>query len=246
MKEVHIPDIGIVRLNKHGKARKHFNIRVSQDGSVEVSIPPGESYRNARTMIISIKDKILRSKQKIKKQKAKITDKRTVFHLETTFYTRGYRVKIIRKKSSMASYYLHPHHDKLLIVEVPSQVKIENKEIQAFIRKAIEHLWRYEAKTYIPGRVHALATQHDLHYSGVGITGAHTRWGSCSSTNKLNFSLHLMMLPDKLIDYVILHELAHTVHKNHSKDFYGLLETLSGGKHQENKQKLKSYHIGMY
>ncbi|MGC9330369.1 MAG: M48 family metallopeptidase [Bacteroidales bacterium] len=242
MKEIHIPDIGIVRLNKHGRARKYFNIRVSEDGSVEVSIPPGQSYRDARAMIISIKDKILVSKQKIKQQIQNVT----VFRPGIDFQTRGYRLNIIRKNTTTASYYFHPKNDKLLVVEVPSQLAVENKDIQDFIRKAIEHLWRYEAKLYIPGRVHTLATQHSLHYSSVGITGARTRWGSCSSTNKLHFSLHLMMLPDELIDYIILHELAHTVHKNHSKDFYGLLETLSGGKHQEYRQKLKSYRIGVY
>jgi predicted metal-dependent hydrolase len=131
-------------------------------------------------------------------------------------------------------------------VEIPSQRYIENEQIQGFIRKAIENIWRYEAKGYIPHRVNILASEHNLSFSGVSITSARKRWGSCSSTNKLNFSLHIMMLPNELIDYIILHELAHTVHKNHSKDFHGLLETLSGGKPQECRQKLKSFQIGVY
>jgi len=246
VKEVHIPDIGIVRLNKQGRARKNFNIRVSEDGVVDVSIPPGHSYREARSVVVSIKDKILKSKHEVKKKKESLKNNLTVFRPGTHFHTRGYCVKIIQKNTSVASYYLHPRYDKLLMVEVPSQPEIENKEIQDFIRKAIEHLWRFEAKRYIPERVNVLASEHNLQYSGVGITSAHTRWGSCSSANKLNFSLHVMMLPDDLIDYIILHELAHTVHKNHSRDFHVLLDKLSRGKHKEYHKALKFYRIGVY
>ncbi|MDA3819876.1 MAG: DUF45 domain-containing protein, partial [Candidatus Delongbacteria bacterium] len=102
MKKIHIPDIGVVRLNKHGRARKNFNIRISEDGTVDVSIPPGQSYRDARAMVISIKDKIRKSRQTIKQQKLKST----FFRPGTDFQTRGYRLNIIRKHTSTASYYL--------------------------------------------------------------------------------------------------------------------------------------------
>ena len=56
-----------------------------------------------------------------------------------------------------------------------------------------------------------------------GITAARTRFGSCSAADSINFSCFLVLYPQQCIDYVILHELCHTVHRNHSRAFYGLL-----------------------
>ena len=56
--------------------------------------------------------------------------------------------------------------------------------------------------------------------TGVKITGAKTRFGSCSAKNSLCFSLYLMAYPDAAVDYVVVHELAHIRHKNHSPAFY--------------------------
>ena len=61
-------------------------------------------------------------------------------------------------------------------------------------------------------------------YTGIKITSAKTRYGSCSAKNSLCFSLYLMQKPLYAVDYVIVHELAHTVHHNHGKDFYKLIE----------------------
>ena len=56
--------------------------------------------------------------------------------------------------------------------------------------------------------------------TGIKITSAKTRFGSCSSKNSLCFSLYLMAYPDRAIDYVVVHELAHIRQKNHSPAFY--------------------------
>jgi predicted metal-dependent hydrolase len=60
-------------------------------------------------------------------------------------------------------------------------------------------------------------------YSGPTITDAKTRWGSCSGTNGISFSWKLVMAPMKIIDYVVIHELCHTVHHDHSVRFWSLI-----------------------
>lgn len=80
------------------------------------------------------------------------------------------------------------------------------------------------AKEYIPAKVFQYARLMGVEYSGVKITSAKTRYGSCSSKNSLCFSYILMQKPLFAVDYVIVHELAHTVHRNHGKDFYMLIE----------------------
>ena len=59
-----------------------------------------------------------------------------------------------------------------------------------------------------------------MYPTGITITSARTRFGSCSGKNRLSFSWRLMQYPDEAIDYVVVHELAHIAHKNHGPDFH--------------------------
>ena len=86
--------------------------------------------------------------------------------------------------------------------------------------------YRQQASQLIPERVKFFAELHQLPYEKIKITSARTRWGSCSPKNTLSFSWRLMLTPPEVIDYVIIHELAHTVHHNHSKRFWKLVEKL--------------------
>lgn len=83
---------------------------------------------------------------------------------------------------------------------------------------------RKRAKEYIIPKVREYSEIMGTDYTGIKITSAKTRYGSCSAKNSLCFSLYLMQRPLYAVDYVIVHELAHTVHHNHGKDFYKLIE----------------------
>lgn len=87
-------------------------------------------------------------------------------------------------------------------------------------------LLKQRANEYIPRRVSELSTLTGLMPASVKITSARTRFGSCSPKNSLCFSCLLMNYPPQSIDYVIIHELAHTVHHNHSKKFWALVESV--------------------
>ncbi len=76
------------------------------------------------------------------------------------------------------------------------------------------------ARQYFPVRLGMLAEQHGLSFKRVQIRGQRTRWGSCSSTGTISLNYKLLFLSPELVDYVLLHELAHTRHMNHSKAFW--------------------------
>ena len=114
-------------------------------------------------------------------------------------------------------------------VVYPTELKSASKEIQTAIRKGIERALKVEAKQFLPERVKELAGKFELNYYKLTLKNIKSRWGSCSRKNNINLSIHLMRLPDHLIDYVILHELAHTVHHNHSRRFWAMLDKVSGG-----------------
>lgn len=79
------------------------------------------------------------------------------------------------------------------------------------------------AKRELPARVAYWSAVTGLIPSGVKITSARTRFGSCNSQNGLCFSWQLMQYPDEAIDLVVVHELCHIVHRNHGAQFYELL-----------------------
>ena len=83
-----------------------------------------------------------------------------------------------------------------------------------------------QAKAILPERVDHYAKIMGLQPSGITITGARTRFGSCSPKNRLCFSWRLMAYPEEAIDYVVVHELAHIVHRNHGPEFHALVERI--------------------
>ncbi len=84
--------------------------------------------------------------------------------------------------------------------------------------------FRKLAKQYLPQRTAYWAQKMGLEYSYVHITSAEKRFGSCNAKKGICFSLRLMAYPADVIDYVIIHELAHLKHMNHSSQFYSLIE----------------------
>ncbi|MBQ8782962.1 MAG: M48 family metallopeptidase [Clostridia bacterium] len=82
-----------------------------------------------------------------------------------------------------------------------------------------------KAREYIVPKVNEFAEIMGLEYGDIKITSAKTRYGSCNTrTHNLCFSFRLIQKPLPLVDYVIVHELAHIVHPNHSKAFYNYIE----------------------
>ena len=97
---------------------------------------------------------------------------------------------------------------------------------------------RKQAKTYLPGRVAFYSQIMGLSPTHITITGAKTRFGSCSPKNSISFSYYLMQYAPEAIDYVVVHELAHIRHHNHSKQFWTLVEKYMPD-YKERKKLLK-------
>ncbi len=117
---------------------------------------------------------------------------------------------------------------------------------QTYCKETYEEILRFEAKDYLPGRLALLADRFRLIYNKVTIRNTRSRWGSCSHQNNISLSLHLMRLPDHLIDYVLLHELAHTKEKNHGPGFWQLLDTLTDGKARALDREVKQHQLRHY
>ena len=91
---------------------------------------------------------------------------------------------------------------------------------------ALEAELRARAREILPGRVAFYAKQMGVAPARITITGARTRWGSCSGKGNLNFSWRLMLAGEREIDYVVVHELAHLREMNHSPRFWAVVEAV--------------------
>lgn len=99
-----------------------------------------------------------------------------------------------------------------------------------------------KAKKVIPQKVAYFAGRMGVIYGRITIREQKTRWGSCSSAGNLNFNWKLMLLPEDLLDYVVVHELAHRREMNHSADFWAVVEAEMPD-YKERRKRLKQEHI---
>lgn len=219
-KQVFFEDLGNVSLRKTQKA-KNLRITVSPGKGITVSVPFLVSWNTALRFVEEKKHWIKESMERLKEKSP-----------ETTLFVPGvdFRIRnriLLFEEISGNEIKAKVYPDRIMIY-YPSLEYVFSKEGQAFIKKALAFAIRREAKNYLPLRLKELATQHGFSYKDVFVKDLKSRWGSCSAVNNINLNIHLVRLPSHLCDYVLLHELVHTVHKNHGRQFWEMLHQLTG------------------
>lgn len=115
------------------------------------------------------------------------------------------------------------HHQEWIIDKLQSlhEKGVADQEAQQNDYRAKKEIAR---KRLVPV-IESWAQKMNLKYNRVAIKKTSTRWGSCSSKGNINLHYRLAFIDEELMEYVVIHELAHLVHMNHSNDFWGLVET---------------------
>jgi predicted metal-dependent hydrolase len=238
MQEKIIEVDGIQILFKKSKKAKKLSIKVRPKDGTIVTLPWFFPFDKAKDFAITHLDWIKSNLIKMESYKKNLT----VFDGNTTFTTKSHRLVIEKKTVKKVSTSIK---EGKITVKFPLEEDIRTDENQTKIRKAITEAFRIEAKEYLPQRLELLAKRFGLKYKDLTIKNLTSRWGSCSGRDNINLNLHLIRLPYELIDYVILHELAHTKEKNHSKRFWDFLCKLMPEAIELNK-KLKFYKIEIF
>jgi hypothetical protein len=212
-KYINIEQVGSVSFTINERSRR-IRLSIKSDGEIVVSMPSSVPVLDAIRFVESKVDWIL-------KQKTKIQARSTLFAPESCFKTRFHKLAITKGNTDKV---YNRVGNGVIQIFIPDRVNHEQPKVQEFIKNTLIDVMRWEAKIYLPKRLKELADKHGFRYENVSIKNASTRWGSCSSVNNINLNLHLMRVPEHLIDYVLLHELVHTVVKNHGEKFWLLLE----------------------
>lgn len=236
-KQIQISEVGTIQLVKSFRAR-NISITVKPFEDVRVSVPNRISYTVAENLVRKKIDWIKKHQNRLKN----VEQKKTIFDENTDFRTKYHRLIINKNDNNENSSEISGGEIRVFY---PQKLNVKNESVQLFIRRVIEEALRIEAKQYIPLKVQELAEKYKFTYRKVFIKNIKSRWGSCSKIGNVNFSLHLMLLPADLIDYVILHELAHTIEHNHSKNFWAILDDIYGNAKTIDR-KLKNYRIGIW
>ncbi|UOF92114.1 M48 family metallopeptidase [Fodinisporobacter ferrooxydans] len=146
---------------------------------------------------------------------------------ESRFYYQGkpFIIQIVRPQNGQASpkkghVAMEFKDGKLRIIWLPDI----NRPHPLLVRRVLLEWYKQNARQLIPERVRLLSKRMNLSYNRITLKDQKTRWGSCSSLRNLNFNWRLIMAPPDVLDYVVIHELAHLREMNHSKQFWSIVE----------------------
>mgnify|MGYP003294178378 CR=1 FL=1 len=211
------PELGFVQLRTRSNVCRQI-IKVTQN-LVIITVPPGFEDSVFPLSQDTI-EKILQLRGRVV---ARSGDGR--FKLEEPIETLTFKVQIGYQTNSRIRVYAAQLVDGVLQISMPVGADIENDTTQKALQRIVLKFLRQEAEHVLPAKLEYWSQQCQLPYRSVTIDTAKSRWGCCSSSKDIKLSYYLMLLPERLIDYVLVHELCHTREMNHGPRFKALLHS---------------------
>lgn len=190
--------------------RKSIAIIIDMDGKVIVRAPYNASTKQINNFIDDKKDWI-RSKKQTAEKLPRSRPKEFIFGEEFLFLGYPYLLEIVDQQPSPLIL-----NERFLL----SRSALPNA------KDVFTKWYKKQAKKVITDRVTKFAQEFNFDFQRIRITSAKTRWGSCGSKGSLNFTWRLVMAPQSVIDYVVVHELVHIKVKNHSKEYWQQVEKI--------------------
>lgn len=230
-KVVQINGVGNVLFFRSSRSRR-IRLSVAPGSRTRVSYPMGVPLAEAVRFAESQSEWILQQQQKFRNSVPSFPE-------ETEIATRYHRV-IIRRGGPKTTVKQTGFH---IAISTPGDLEVGDRAVQEQIGKIMTEIYRWEARKYLPGRLMELAALHRFQVNRVTIRNNRTNWGSCSGKNNISLNLHLMKLPDHLIDFILLHELAHTRVRNHGADFWKLLDSLTGNRARVLSAEIRKHSV---
>lgn len=154
--------------------------------------------------------------------------------------------RLIAQKSNWINEQLaYFEKEEVLNIELPKANILYLGEAHPKPKSDVEKWYRKEAKAYLTQRIEFLATKHNFKYNRLFVRDSQNKWGNCSKENNISLNWRLIKAPTQVIDYVILHELCHTVILKHTQAFWLKLSTVCPN-YNEQAEWLKKYGKSLF
>lgn len=208
------------------RASRNLRLSIASTGEVRVSVPLWTPYKIALNFAESRAGWIsLQIKPVVALAEGLMIGKSHVLHYSPQSSLKAPRSRLVSGQ---------------VVVLYPSALSIHDSMVQTEANAACIRALRKQAKELLPAKLALLAEKFNFSYNTVKIKQMQSRWGSCDQHKNIVFNLFLMELPWKTIDYVLIHELSHTEHLNHSADFWTRVASCQPN-HKEIRRALRNH-----
>lgn len=224
------PDFGCIILRSRRLAR-NITMRVKPDG-LYVTVPPYSRVDKVLDVISSYRKRLLEDFRKVEVKK---------IDWDFSIQAECFRLYLVAGEQK---FFMLRETEEGFKLHCPRDVDFSSENVQMLVRNAIVRALKKAATTYLPPLLRMWAERYGMSYKKVRITGAKSRWGSCTATRTISLSCYLMLVPARLMDYVILHELAHTQEMNHGERFWNLLDSMTEGQALRLCSELRRFRSG--
>ncbi len=197
---------------------KRISARI-REGQVKVTVPKGLAVKKAVAFIESAKERIFRLWQKALEEQGQ-SPIRCYKEGEHLPYLGG--VLILSLIKSRRQSIQVQRRDQKLIISRPAQVF--DQDDSEMIAGALEHWYRAQAREIFWAKLDQFAALMGVEYRQFRLKDQKTRWGSCSALGNINLNWRVILAPERVVDYLVVHELAHLRYLNHSSYFWRVVE----------------------
>ena len=218
-----------------GRLARNVHLKINHRNELEVVVPVRFPHRDLPSILIGkqdwIIDKLAYAGQKSKANSLRAGSVISVLGIPKKIINTDVAVKTRIKETAdsiiITSNWgaIHLKVNSAATAASPSSTEniTSSTPLSPVEKKLLETHLRKTAKIHLLERTAQISEQMGTTYYRVAIRAQRSRWGSCSRDNNLNFNWKLIFMPPEVIDYIIIHELAHTVHHNHGPHFHALV-----------------------
>ncbi|MFP5518784.1 MAG: M48 family metallopeptidase [Bdellovibrionia bacterium] len=221
--------------------RRTLSIHLYPQKPIKVLAPKTTSHKVIQDFLLARKDWIEKNLKKFEELRAQIPQKKFVASEEFLFLGRSYKLKpviTLNKKGFVSK------TETEILLHIPrnewSAEVLFNEQPQAL--NLLRSFYEREARRYLTQRIHKLSAETQLKFKKLSFREQRTRWGSCSSSGNISLNWRMIVFKPELIDYILLHELCHLKHLNHSAHFWSLVESFMPN-YMEQEKELKKAHF---
>jgi len=198
----------------HSQRAKYIRLKINQKGDLSVTLPSFTKAKHAH-------DFVFKKRTWIEKHLVKIRD------VKKSTPPTSLDLKLLNERWTIV--YSENDNKNLILNESDNFIiRIHGKKTQlsdlSVIAKLLNQWCKKRARVVFNAMLQELAELHGFHYQRLSIRSQKTRWGSCSHKKNINLNSKLLFMPKDVVEYVMIHELCHTIEMNHSQRFWSLVE----------------------